>query len=299
MKEQSKTEYRYSTVAYPRKPLTVYYQEHNSTHPPQLHFHDCYEVMFILQGKYEIYAPRSVYKGEGPALVFFHLGTYHGCIRTECEKHAFKCYVFNYQKSIIDAIPAHMIKADGLHDKDVHISPIDKETVDFLIPMAQSLFNSYTEHKYEESIPPESYGYLLVVLNRFAELVRSGKAISFDGRADGDNYIYKIVKDIMELVAAGKDVFVREIAEKYSVSNSKLSKDFQKVMGITVKSMVDELVMERIKTMLKKGISNTEVAAACGFSSESYFIQFFCKHANISPGNYRKLHTSGDSSKSS
>ena len=57
---------------------------------------------------------------------------------------------------------------------------------------------------------------------------------------------------------------------------------------MTVKSMVDTLVLERIKEMLRRGMSNTEVAEKCGFSSESYFIQFFYKHMGMSPGSYRK-----------
>ena len=296
MKESQKAEYRYSTISYPHKPLTVYHQNYETTRPSALHFHNCYEILLIEQGKYKVYAPKNVYEGEGPALVFFNLGTYHGCIRKECEDVSFKCYVFYYQKNILDSIPAHMVNAECLNEKDVHICPLDKETLDFLVPMAQNLCRSYIAHKYEDDIPSESYGYLLVVLNKFAELVRNGKAISFDGRTDGDNYIYNVVKDIMELVEEGKDVSIQQIAEKYFVSNSKLSKDFRRTMGMTVKSMAEELTVERIKAMLKKGVSNTDVAAALGFSSESYFVQFFSKYANMSPGSYRKLYAMGNAS---
>lgn len=286
-----KKDYGYSNIVYLRKPIAASYQIHSSTCPPNLHFHDCHEIMIITQGKYKLYAPQNVYEGEGPCLVFFHLGTYHGSVRVDCEKLSFQCFVVNYAQSIVDEIPDHMIDTEHLHDNDIHIVPISRETRDFLFPIASELVKLYQEHKFEEGIPFESYGYLTVILNNFARLVREGKAISIDGRKDGDNYIYKVVRRIIEQVAVGKDVSVTAIAEEFFVSGSKLSKDFQKVMGITVKSLVDELVLERIKGMLKKGMSNVDVAAACGFSSESYFIQFFYKHMNVSPGNYRKLHS--------
>ena len=280
--------YGFTHMVYIKKPLRSDDQVHTSTLPPTLHFHNGYEIMLITQGKYTLFAPREIYEGDEPCIVFFHTGTYHGCMRQDCERVNFKCSVLNYSQSVIDEIPPKLINIEGLHDKDVHVIPIDKATVDLLAPVFSGLSNAHKAHRYEDNISPECYGYLLVILNKVAELVRQNKAISFEDRNDGDSYIYKVVKTIMELVSEGKDVSISAIADSYFVSSSKLSKDFRKVMGMTVKSMVDTLVLERIKGMLRRGMSNTEVAEKCGFSSESYFIQFFYKHMGMSPGSYRK-----------
>ena len=93
-------DYGYSNIVYLRKPIAASYQIHNSTCPPQLHFHDCHEIMIITQGKYKLYAPQNVYEGEGPCLVFYHLGTYHGSVRVDHKYFSLKKFLTYIDKTV-------------------------------------------------------------------------------------------------------------------------------------------------------------------------------------------------------
>ena len=51
--------------------------------------------------------------------------------------------------------------------------------------------------------------------------------------------------------------------------------------------MICELRLQRAKDMLERGMEVKEVAQACGFTGDSYFVQFFKRYTGMSPGRYR------------
>ena len=283
----------YRHIRYLRKPIAVSNQTHTVTRPSELHFHDAHEILLVTQGKYRIYAPQKLYEGEGPCIVFFRCGTYHGCVRVDCEKTPFKCYVVNYAQREVDNIPSYMLNVRHEFDKDVLIMHIDEETAAFLGRICHEMWKLYLMYRLSDRILPDIYGYFIVMLNNIADIIKRGDVLSFETGKDDEYYIYKVIKMVLEAVDRGEDISVSSIAEHFFVSSSKLSKDFQKIVGTTLKSLIDKLRLERIKNMLRDGMENKEIAQKCGFSNDSYFIQFFNKHMNMSPGMYRQKWQSG------
>ena len=80
-----------------------------------------------------------------------------------------------------------------------------------------------------------------------------------------------------------------ELAHHFSVSRSKLDRDFKRYTGLTVHRFVDLCRINHAKYLLQfsKDTSVSEVAALCGFSEETYFFPFFKKHTGLSPSAYR------------
>ena len=68
--------YGYAGVRSFSLPIAIGRQEHRTTKPPQMHFHNCYEVLLVTTGKYQLYAPQKLYEGEGACIVFFGRGVY-------------------------------------------------------------------------------------------------------------------------------------------------------------------------------------------------------------------------------
>lgn len=280
--------YEYRHIRYLKKSITVYNQEQTVTHTSELHFHDAHELMLITQGRYKIYAPQKLYEGEGPCIVFFKYGTYHGCVRMDCETIPYKCYVINYTQREFEKIPSYMLNVGHEFDKDVLIMHIDEATAAFLGQICHEMCKLYSQYRMSDRILPDVYGYFIVMLNNVADIIKRGNVLSFETGKDDEYYIYKVIKMVLEAVERGEDVSVSAIAEQFFVSSSKLSKDFQKIVGITLKRLIDKLRLERIKNMLHDGMENKEIVQKCGFSNDSYFIQFFNKHMNMSPGAYRQ-----------
>lgn len=263
-------------------------QRHNTESVSEMHFHDAHEVLFVQGGKYRINAPHNIYEGEGPCIVVFRLGVYHGVARLECEKNPFVAYFMNCRQGMIDEIPKHIFAPQTVLDKDVLVIPVDEMTMDFFVPLCEELVKITKGYKENEPLPTEAYGYFFVIMNKIKNLVLGGEALSFAAETGADYYISKVIKTVIESIQNGQDVSVASLAEQFFVSRSKLSKDFHHATGITVKGMINELRLERVRKMLREGRENKEIVERCGFSSESYFVQFFNKHMNMSPGAYRQ-----------
>ena len=281
--------YEYRHIHYVNKSFFISNATYTSTPISNIHFHNGYEIILITQGSYKIYAPQEIYEGSGPCLGIFQIGTYHGCVFHECEQNTANRFVINYTKDLIDRIPAHMLDVKELFDNDVTVIPLDHESLNLLIPFFHALYNNYKKTSNTSAIAPQIYTYMAVMLNSITEMIRKNSAIVINMCKDHDNYIYDVIREILSVASTDQSISSSLIAERHFISQSKLSDDFKRVTGMSIKHMIDVIRLERIKKMLCIGVSNKEIVEQLGFSSESYFIQFFKNHVHISPGDYRKL----------
>ena len=283
----SESQYDYRHIRLKKRPLTASKKTYTTTRST-LHFHDAHEILIIEQGQYKIYSPKLVYEGEGPCIVFFKLGTYHGAVRSNCETIPYIFHVMNFRQSVLEGMSEHPIYTDNCFGVSTIVIPIDTEMLNLFIPMLERLEVLSDSYTYEMPMPPLMTGYFAAILNFIYELMADKKGIVIDSEVVHDNYISGVIKEAMEAINRGENVTATALAQAFHVSGTKLSRDFNKVTGISIKHMIDTLRLERIKRLLREGRSNLEVAEKCGFSNSDYFIQFFNKHMNMSPGAYRQ-----------
>ncbi|HHV95919.1 MAG TPA: AraC family transcriptional regulator [Clostridiaceae bacterium] len=101
----------------------------------------------------------------------------------------------------------------------------------------------------------------------------------------------KIILDIMAYIKSqnGRRVTINELAEKFSYSRSHLSKIFKQEYGMSLKSYIDTLRLEKAKEMLaysERTIS--EIAHELDFKDIYTFSRFFKRNTGLSPKHYRK-----------
>ena len=88
----------------------------------------------------------------------------------------------------------------------------------------------------------------------------------------------------------GKKLTVAEIAATVKMSESNFQSVFRKAKGQSVMNYFNNLKAEQAKIMLRKAIyTHGEIAAALGFSSESYFTRHFKKITGMTPTEYARL----------
>ena len=85
-----------------------------------------------------------------------------------------------------------------------------------------------------------------------------------------------------------RELSVPEIAKLAGVCQTTLKKAFSRHAGKGVKKYYNELRTEAAKNMLESGKNITETAFALGFSSSSYFSQFFKNNTGINPKDHLK-----------
>ena len=97
--------YRYGHMRLNRRALHMNKHVMSRTTDAVLHFHNSYELIVIEQGEYNVCCPDSIYKGSGPCIVLFLLGSYHGIVRRNCETVPYTFYVANFHQSLLDMMP--------------------------------------------------------------------------------------------------------------------------------------------------------------------------------------------------
>jgi len=82
----------------------------------------------------------------------------------------------------------------------------------------------------------------------------------------------------------------REIAQKFFITESYLSRMFQQYMPVTAHRYLLGLKINHAKSLLIKGISVTEACYAVGFSDCSHFIAIYRQYTGETPGSTGKQH---------
>ena len=131
---------------------------------------------------------------------------------------------------------------------------------------------------------------LLAKLYEYAELQQTSVPL-LDKPVCLENYemVKQIRKRLEENYAS--DITLSQLAEKYSVSQAHLSREFKKYTNC---SPIEYLVFCRIRKA-KELLVNTEwsiarIAEQCGFQTASYFYVAFKKREQMTPKDYRNLY---------
>ena len=106
---------------------------------------------------------------------------------------------------------------------------------------------------------------------------------------NGDSYIQEVMRFIHSNIFSDKLVTTDEIAQDFSVSRSKLERDFKASTGNTVREFINMCRINRIKILIRspENLKMSEIAEKCSFKSETYLFAFFKKYMGYSPREYR------------
>ncbi len=104
-----------------------------------------------------------------------------------------------------------------------------------------------------------------------------------------ESYIFEVLKYIV--VNYNTAITSNDLARRFSISRSKLERNFRVATGFSVHQFIDNCRMNHAMRRLasESFVSVIEVAKECGFENETYFYSFFKKYACMSPIEYRRL----------
>jgi AraC-like DNA-binding protein len=89
----------------------------------------------------------------------------------------------------------------------------------------------------------------------------------------------------------GSDIGLQELAERIDVSQQYLCRLFRKYLKIRPFEYITRRRVQQAKNLLvQTACSESEIAAACGFNSISYFCAVFKRYEKITPAAFRSLY---------
>lgn len=191
---------------------------------------------------------------------------------------------------------------DLYHRVRLHISPYMIECLYHFQPTLKNYFtfpccftvlrnafmgNIYAVEKAAEQIVNESI--LSVAIPVFSLLLQIDQSMAENGKQTKDSIkIPPLLCDILKYMNVEENFLSinsnREIAQKFFITESYLSRLFQKYMPMTAHQYLLTLKMNYAKRRLQEGFSVTEVCFAVGFSDCSHFIKTYRQFIGETPG---------------
>lgn len=264
-------------------PIELYYVD--ASHPRYempFHWHMECELIFILQGSFELSVDEKALTALPGDVVFVAGGQMHGGIPKDC---VYECIVFDMERLLRDSAVCRQRLADVLGD-DCHIQPLFKSGSN-----AANLLDQIFE-----SMEKEMPGYEFCttgLLWQFIGLVIKEKLYQSEkeglSRGDHSSQLKNVMQRIRRDYAA--PLTLEMLAEEAGMSPRYFCRVFRQVTGRTP---IDYLNYYRIECAAEllclEEESVTEIALSCGFNDPGYFARQFKRQKGVSATQWRKKH---------
>lgn len=261
----------------------VYTKEHVScdTWENVPHLHPHYEMMFCVQGSYEIITDKSVFRPSRGDVRTYRSGELHmGRVLSDCVYEGFQ---FSIPKSAETAFRnAGLLECfiNRPYGEQNAVSPRRKEEIlAYLYELASEIEN---KGKDSEIFASTLVVRILCLVNRAFEAKEFFSAVSLSSRlSEILNYINCHFTEISTL---------GEIAAANHISISRLGSLFRDGIGITPYRYLVLKKINHAKMLLSTGSNVTEACYESGFCDYSHFIAAFKKYVGVTPHKYATAH---------
>lgn len=239
------------------------------------HVHVQYELYFCTQDVRQ----RSVINGQEhlyhhPCVILSPPYTVHAMSCESSESTEFDRYVFYFDRGIFqlyrDLLPPEMGNSTA-----ALMFPLTCEQADYLKRLLV-----WCDESPSRSTLAEKELMLMLFLHKLFDFCPKEKIMEIGGTSD---YLQQVIQYMVEHFHEGIDV--SDAAVRFAVSRSKLDRDFKQFAGISAHEFLQNCRLNQAKFLLQssKPYSVGEIAAACGFETETYFFAFFKRCTGLTP----------------
>lgn len=140
----------------------------------------------------------------------------------------------------------------------------------------------------------------LLLIQILIEIDSGHRESFFEIESERDEKLAKVEDVVLFLVHHHQEkITLSDIAEGVNISKSYLSHLFKEVTGMSVMNflMGYRLTQSKYHLILSPSLTISEVSSLSGFESNAHFSRFFKKHAGVSPLQFRKQNTIGNTLK--
>ncbi|MBO4468367.1 MAG: helix-turn-helix domain-containing protein [Clostridia bacterium] len=241
------------------------------------HTHNTYEANIVLNGKLEVTVGDNVLKLSKGDMIFWSPDIHHN----------------NRALEKVEFISIHFgLETGFFKDKQIvfhHFGHDGRKIIRLFMNEAQK--NMHPRYGFVNITPVEDENGELKNDAAAIPLLESLIVMSVqDIQAPevSDVFSAKVFRNALDVMSSNinSEISVPEIARRCGVCMTTLKKAFRIHAGKGAKKYYNDLRIEAAKKMLESGKNITETAFDLGFSSSSYFSQFFKNNTGINPKDY-------------
>lgn len=264
-------------------PIEIIYQENQDLLEMETHFHNCYELIYVVEGIAEFTINNISYlAGANDLILISHL-----------ESHELKVKSFPYKRFFILISPDFLhsiIKEPVLTSIFKHRPPNFKHIINIQADV-QTAVSSLIGSMHEETISKDAfwetqleYGLqtlMILLYRKYSESFPAHITSNISG------LIFQIQRYIEENFS--QNITLKGISKMYYTDMYYLSRNFKKITGYTFK---EYLILQRI-SKAKNFLYHTKddisiVGVKSGFNNVNHFIRIFKNVTGTTPLQYRK-----------
>lgn len=255
------------------------------------HFHDTYELYYLLEGEGFYFIDRETYQVRAGDVVLIKPNQIHKTSMEKVSRHD-RLLLQIAQKPVDAFLRGNGFPAlEELYDRKGRIVSLGEEG------------RAATETlmlRIGEEIRDRRKGYELMVKMKLLELFVLLWRCGGEEPAGGAERVvrspkYQKVQQVADYLQANPEIreSLEELAARFYISKSWLSRIFREVTGFSVNEYANILRVKKAQKLLVHGdYSVTEISELLGFESITYFERIFRRYTGCTPLGYRR-ETSG------
>ncbi|WP_342447439.1 AraC family transcriptional regulator [Paenibacillus ihuae] len=247
------------------------------------HFHDTYEIYYLLAGERNYYINNLVYALRQGDLIFINRNELHRTMAKGTVRH--ERILINFRQEFLQGMPGGMELAFPFFSEqclllrpDVHEQG---RIENILFAMLKEQQEQCTQQfPYLQSLLVQ----MLIQMNRIRESARAAIA-------PANNEKQRKVYDIIEYLQTHyhETVKLEELSERFYLSIPYLCRLFKQTTGFTIVEYLNSIRVQEAQRRLREGSDSvTRIAEDTGFDSIAHFGRVFKGIAKRSPLQYRK-----------
>ncbi len=241
------------------------------------HMQTCDEVTFVLSGEGVLVSNGEKAKCSAGDMHIISNGVSHKITADDDSCLRFIHFAFCFEENSTD-------KLSEFYDNCKNIILKDDGEIRQLLNM---LVDEYTNNLDYEDVMKNSLVQIILI-----KIWRKFHDISFEKRFfENKKTIGKTVYDIIKYVDknALNKLTLKDLAEKFSYSESYISHLFKEKTGISIKEYIITVKMRFAESMLAEGkLSLTEISELTGYETVQSFCKIFKKYTGRTPGEIKK-----------
>ncbi|MGO4695020.1 helix-turn-helix domain-containing protein [Paenibacillus sp. 2TAB26] len=248
------------------------------------HYHDYYEIYYMLSGQRIYFIRDRSYSVEQGDLVFISKHELHKTMQSGDAAH---------ERIIIHFDDAMLSKLAGAHASFL-LTPFEQQSHIIRMPMQEQLATAQLMSRTLSEIRQQPAGFELFPAFAVTELLlTAARHIQQHDPVPLHHAtpMHAKISEVIRYINAhfGETLRLDEVAKHFFISPYYLSRMFKELTGFTFSDYIILTRMKEAQRLLRESDrSITDIAAAVGFDNFSHFGKTFKKITRISPRQYRK-----------
>lgn len=252
----------------------------------QSHFHEYYEIYYLLEGSRRYFINHTLYDVSPYDIILVNKGDIHLAQPKEQNSRHVRCLI-TFSDSLLNSLDSAFDKDFLLRvfeTKQLHIPESMQNSFNMLLHRAENKINN--DDVYSQYTATLNFLEILVTLNK---LSTKNPYPSLDSLTVYEDRIQNVCHYICNYY--NEQITLEKMAKVAFMSPTYFSKKFKRVTGFGFKEYLNNIRIKMATNLLMETqYSITEIAAYCGYHDSNYFGDVFKKIVGISPNRYRREH---------